>query len=773
MTASAKTRAGAGRWPRVAGSLLLAGGILIPLLTGLLLSWHTLSDLDIWLHDRAGRDILAGQGVPTTNAYSFTAPDHNWVDHEWLFQILVAAVSAGDEPGRKIEAWNVLRIVLVGVLLLILLLGGDRFPRGRSLTAMALPRSTALTAVAMVSLGVLWPRLILRPELAAYMGFLLAARWIDRAALDWHTQAPAPFRWRDVVSRRHPLGRTFWLTVLWAQFHGTYCLVPVLWLLALILAPWQRRLLGHLPRPASSKQNRQGGGSVLRPGLTAVGLTLTAGLLTPNGLAGFLYPLRALGQLGDPALDLRHTIVEMAPLLTLQGVLPGTILIFKLSLGWSAIWLVATAWRISLFRIALLILAATAALYSQRQMGFFALAFFLVHEGYRSDRRWLWSGSRLCRRLHERLRIRLRLVDRARSRGLGPLALGAITVLVSLLVALLWGDAVLENRFYLNEGVARRAGWGTTPAEYPLAVIDQLRERTAGRSLRLANNVDCAGLLVNRRAGSVFIDGRTEAYPGVIWREYQQLKRGGEAALRVLDRRRVEAVVLAHKSAAIRPLTASLLSSPGWSVVAADEAGVLFLPAAGSADRTANASSEVLRAAAARLLQDCPPPAGGASVSSRKAVPVADRCLTLAMLARLAGLADTAAELYLRGLAWRPGHPILNHNYGNLLLSRQDFAGALVHFERALSANRRLVESRINAGLCQFQLGNLAEAEQAFQAAVRQDRRQAEAWVNLAEVRRRRDDRAGALKAYETALRLRPEDTRLRQRIGAYRAEPH
>ena len=45
---------------------------LVPLALGVALAWHSLADLDVWLHDRVGRDVLAGAGVPHRNGFSFT-----------------------------------------------------------------------------------------------------------------------------------------------------------------------------------------------------------------------------------------------------------------------------------------------------------------------------------------------------------------------------------------------------------------------------------------------------------------------------------------------------------------------------------------------------------------------------------------------------------------------------------------------------------------------------------------------------------------------------
>ena len=91
-------------------------------------------------------------------------------------------------------------------------------------------------------------------------------------------------------------------------------------------------------------------------------------------------------------------------------------------------------------------------------------------------------------------------------------------------------------------------------------------------------------------------------------------------------------------------------------------------------------------------------------------------------------------------------------------------------FEEAARLNRKAAPPLVNAGNCLFQLGRLAEAEQALARAVRRDPRSFEGWANLAEVRRQRGDRRGAAEAYAEALELRPGDTRLRERarsVGA------
>ncbi len=49
-------------------------------------------DADIWWHLRAGREILAGGGVPRTDSYLFGATGADWIDLHWGFQAAAAWV---------------------------------------------------------------------------------------------------------------------------------------------------------------------------------------------------------------------------------------------------------------------------------------------------------------------------------------------------------------------------------------------------------------------------------------------------------------------------------------------------------------------------------------------------------------------------------------------------------------------------------------------------------------------------------------------------------
>ncbi len=680
--------------------------LVLPLATALLLSWHSLTDRDVWFHARAGRDLLAEGRLTQVNRYSFTAPEHPWLNHEWLFQSAIAVTAPDLPPGvdDPLTGWSVLRLVLVLCMVLVLMLGDGGLARGMP------PGRILLTAAAtLAALGLLWTRLTLRPELVSYALLAVLVRAVGRTL----ASADAPGRRRDWIDPRRAPGQASLATLLWAQIHGFAGLAPAVWMLALAAALVERRGRDALP--------------LARRALAGLVLAFLALALTPNGPAGVLYPLRALGQFRGDQPRLGGMIAELVPLLDTRDALGTTLLVFKVSLAWCALWIVGQWGRIPLLRVLVLVLAAATALAAQRALGLYAVAFVLLHTGTAWPVRW---PGRLC------LPARL-------SRA-GTFAAGLLLVAT----CAIWWPALQDDRFYLGEGVTRRWGAGLTPAHVPLGALAEL-DRSGARTL-LAN-VDAAGAALAMGDAAVFIDGRTEAYPPALWRDYAALRGGGTAAAAVLDRWHPGAVLLAYGSGAFTGLTAELLADPAWRLAAIDGTGALFLPADGRPAAEPQQAVAPLLAAAARP-----------GLATARA---ADLCLAAARTLSLAADHDGAAAALARGAALRPDHPQVQHNLGNILMQEENFPDALAAFAAAFAANGRQSGSALNAGVCALRMGRADEASHWFNRAVAVDPQRFEAWVNLAVVKERQGDRAGARRALERAVELRPDDPRLRERL--------
>ncbi|MCK9995320.1 MAG: hypothetical protein KAH56_03455 [Candidatus Krumholzibacteria bacterium] len=698
--------------------------LLIPVLTGLLLSWHSLGDLDIWFHLRAGRDLLDGQGVISANRFSFSEPDHPWVNHEWMFQVLTALTGPGTlPPGDGLESpdvtgWNLMRSALTLLLLLTILAGDKGVSR---LLGREGPSAAAWMGVPILAgLLLLWPRLTIRPELFSYLFFVLLVRWTEEF---FRTAPSAPPR---------TAGRILLLTVIWAQFHGFASLAPLVLLLGGTMAPIQARLF-----PGKRHPDQRGPGMGRATAL--VFLALIALILTPNGWNGLLMPIRALGQFSQSQVDLRSTISELVPLRESPNSLCLTITAFRVSLVWGLVWVIATFGRVSLLRILVFALAAFAAWTNQRSIGIYGVAFMLLHTGAGGNP-WRFSLPRKLPTLPATL-------------------IPIFGLTVTLITAGLFWPHIINDDFYLGEGIGRRFGTGVNPARYPLAAAEAM---TSGESPTYFANLDAAAFLLANTSGQIFIDGRTEAYSPDLWAKYLDIKRGDEKALKLLaDKYRVDAVCLATGGGSFDQLAIQLLNSSSWDLWTAEGAGLLFRPTKptdkGDNDGydQRNDHGTLLRAAARTEAE-----ADRGSLARK-----ADICLAAGHLYMFAGDTEQREIAFRRGLSFRPDHPTLNHNLGNLLLDSQHFHEALLHFKLALEKNGRLAGSALNAGVCQMRLGNPDKAAGFFRRAADIDPKRFEAWVNLSVALQGSGDRSGAVRALEKALELRPGDSRLQQRL--------
>jgi hypothetical protein len=63
-------------------------------LTMLIAAIQPVTDPDFWWHITTGNWILSHQAVPRHDLFTFTVPDHRWITHEWLSEVLLSALYA-------------------------------------------------------------------------------------------------------------------------------------------------------------------------------------------------------------------------------------------------------------------------------------------------------------------------------------------------------------------------------------------------------------------------------------------------------------------------------------------------------------------------------------------------------------------------------------------------------------------------------------------------------------------------------------------------------
>ncbi len=222
------------------------------------------TDDALWLI-RVGNDLLAEGVLPTTNRYSFTAPDFPWQTHEWLSEVLLALANrVGGEP-------LLFALGLGGVWLSVVLVARTAQLKNGSPRAAVLAAFVATPFIASAGM-------MLRPYLVGRV-LLVIVLGLGSVAASW----------------RRALGLAA-LFSLWANLHGSFGLGAGVLIVNALVAPASER----------------------RGALADLFAALVGASLTPLGVAGALFPLRYLTMMGQ-----RHsvldTIVEWQPVGTGPG----------------------------------------------------------------------------------------------------------------------------------------------------------------------------------------------------------------------------------------------------------------------------------------------------------------------------------------------------------------------------------------------------------------------------------------------------------------------
>ena len=75
-------------------------------------------DPDFWWHLRAGQLILAHGGLLATDPFTYTVASHHWTMHEWLSEVLYAALQSRGGLGLIVLVLSI--VTWLGLLCLLL-----------------------------------------------------------------------------------------------------------------------------------------------------------------------------------------------------------------------------------------------------------------------------------------------------------------------------------------------------------------------------------------------------------------------------------------------------------------------------------------------------------------------------------------------------------------------------------------------------------------------------------------------------------------------------
>ncbi|HQP10651.1 MAG TPA: hypothetical protein PKV41_04635, partial [Candidatus Omnitrophota bacterium] len=176
----------------------LAGYLAIAVLFGLVVlsSNIEIKDVDLWLHLAVGRHILQTFSIPRADFLSCTIAQAPWIDHEWLFQVLVRFIY----DGAGIQGLIGLKAgVIFFLFVLLLFLGYTR------------ERQSGPVGILLLVLLIFQRRMTLRPDLFSLLFFVLYI-----VILNVH------------VSKRWSLWAIALIQMIWTNMHGFFILGPAL-----------------------------------------------------------------------------------------------------------------------------------------------------------------------------------------------------------------------------------------------------------------------------------------------------------------------------------------------------------------------------------------------------------------------------------------------------------------------------------------------------------------------------------------------------------------
>jgi tetratricopeptide (TPR) repeat protein len=503
-----------------------------------------LDDFDTWWHLASGRWIAQHHAVPTTDVLSFTVRNNEWVNLQWLYDLLLYAIYSLAGAGGLVIASAACFIATFAILARHL---------GRTLGPVA---STALLLWVAATVN---ERFLIRPEMASFP--LLAA--VQLVLADGR-ENPKRLRW--LVP----------LMVVWANTHSLF-IVGV----AAIAAAIGGALLAETQGlPARWREDSAWPAASRRTLLIWGGAAIGATLANPYLLRAWLFPIELMRRI-DGSNGAYLAIGEFRP--PFSGYFPTfalgsyQVMIFALlALAALAGWLAASSRRDEddpsedfeeRFDVAPLAFAAALAwlsLLARRNIGLFAIGILP------------FLGSTLGIVL-----ARMPRVSSTAVRVAGFLVLASAFVL---------GAQAATNGWYARTGETHEFGLGVFKSNFQTRATQFFREQKLPGPTY--NDMTTGGYLTwdDPSGKGVYIDGRLEVYDTPFFTAYLSHFTDIESWKREVDRLGIQTATIFHRWEVGHSLIRAVDATGEWLLVYYDETVVIFV-------RAAPANADVIDAA--------------------------------------------------------------------------------------------------------------------------------------------------------------------------------
>jgi len=458
-------------WRRLS---IFAGLIAVAAIFGLMVFVANIEikDLDLWLHIGMGRHIVQNDFlVPQVDILSHTIAGKPWINHEWLFQVIVYEVHTLWGAAGLIQ----MQIILVVLTTLILLLMG--YNSQKQLASIVM-----LLLVTIVYQG----RFTNRPDLFSLL-FFAAYIYI----LSFY------------ISQRWSVYALFIIQILWSNMHGFFFFGPLFVLIGLV-SEWLRR---HVRLPYEWNRTGRLTDEEYRRGKMILVLVIMACFLNPCTIRGAWYPVKVFFQISGESKVFFESIMELERPIALNNIFDiNRAPYYKILIILSAMSIFFNRRKLDISTLIFWVVFLVFSLAAIRNLIFFAFAAYLV-----------FVTNAMTLSMQDLLPFRIK--------DMRFVHIVSIFVKVAIFLWIYqYGMERTLNGYYDQYTFEWKSEFGgISQKSFPVKAVDFLVEnKVSGNFL---NGFNTGAYLVGRCFPDikVFIDGRTEVYGPKFFKYYRDL----------------------------------------------------------------------------------------------------------------------------------------------------------------------------------------------------------------------------------------------------------
>jgi len=679
----------------------LAGCLAIVILFGLVvfIANIEIKDIDLWLHLAAGKHIVQNFSIPNVDFLSCTIAQTPWINHEWLFQVIVHTVynNAG------IEGLIDLRAGIVFLTFVILLFLG--YTRERQLGPIA---------VLLLVLLVYQLRMTLRPDMFSLLFFVFYI-----AILGMH------------LDKRWSLWAIVLVQIVWTNMHGFFIFGPILVLISLLAECLKRKVKlpfewNDIGRLSDGEYKRL---KMMLP------LVILACLVNPYFVKGAWYPVQVFFSLGGESKVFFRQIQELQRPFRWDNILSWQpYLHYKLLILISTLSFIFNRRKIDLnifFIWAIFFIFSLGALRNIAFFAFTAYFTFLANFQYLSDRDFLPAGW-----------------DNSKCKAIGS------TILKGILIVwiLNYGNQLLLRGYYDFDKFERKSEYGgLSLRNYPKKAVDFLVEN--GVQGNFFNDFNSGAYLLGRTSPDikVFIDGRTEVYGAEFYKNHREIWEGDPDLFEeAVDRYHLTGAFLNSVYVpAPAKLVKYLYDHKDWILVYFDHDATVFL-------RNIPFNYSWINRYRMDVAQWKVRDAELFKIGTYKVIPYrhVNRAYTLHNM----GFPEKAEGEAVEALRIEPYNAKAHKLLGKIYNERGEFARGFEHLRAAKLLDPRDTKIRYQIALSLYHLGKVDEAQEQCQRALNKKPENAEAMFLLALIHTKKNQYNDAMQILDAAYQESPDE---------------